>query len=79
MRYRRGYLGEWCAAQGVVYEMYDPLQHDVDVQRGDFGADTRWYLSIDYGFTHPTSGGAMGIRKRETHAIQGNLSNKVNS
>ena len=57
MRYRRGYLGEWCSAEGVVYEMYDERRHDVDVQRGDFGADTRWYLSIDYGFTHATSVG----------------------
>ena len=32
-------------------------RHDVDVQRGDFGADTRWYLSIDYGFKNPTSVG----------------------
>lgn len=57
MRYKRGYLGDWCSAEGAVYEMYDPLRHDVDVQRGDFGADTQWYLSIDYGFTHPTSVG----------------------
>ena len=61
MRYRRGYLGEWCSAEGVVYEMYDPKRHDVDVQRGDFGADTRWYLSIDYGFTHPMSVGLWAI------------------
>ena len=57
MRYKRGYLGEWCSAEGAVYEMYDPVRHDVDVQRGDFGADTQWYLSIDYGFTNPTSVG----------------------
>ena len=57
MRYKRGYLGEFCSAEGAVYEMYDPLTHDVDVQRGDFGADTSWYLSIDYGFTNPTSVG----------------------
>ena len=57
MRYKRGYLGEWCSAEGVVYEMYDPRRHDVDVQRGDFGADTQWYLSVDYGFTNPASVG----------------------
>lgn len=61
MRYKRGYLGEWCSAEGAVYEMYDPLRHDVDVHRGDFGADTSWYLSIDYGFTHPTSVGLWAI------------------
>ena len=61
MRYKRGYLSQWCSAEGAVYEMYDPLRHDVDVQRGDFGADTQWYLSIDYGFTHPTSVGLWAL------------------
>ena len=68
MRYRRGYLGEWCSAEGVVYEMYAPLRHDVDVQRGDFGADTRWYLSIDYGFTNPISVGLWGS-ENGTHTL----------
>ena len=77
MRYKRGYLSEWCSAEGVVYEMYDPRRHDVDVQRGDFGADTQWYLSVDYGFKHPASVGVMGGGKRETHTIQGNLSDTV--
>ena len=68
MRYKRGYLAEWCSAEGAVYEMYDPLRHDVDVQRGDFGADTSWYLSIDYGFTHPTSVGLWAL-ENGTHTL----------
>ena len=68
MRYKRGYLAEWCSAEGAVYEMYDPLRHDVDVQRGDFGADTSWYLSVDYGFTNPTSVGLWAV-ENGTHTL----------
>ena len=68
MRYRRGYLGEWCAAEGIVYENYDPDRHDIECRRADFGAETRWYLSIDYGFTHPTSVGLWG-RTPQAHIL----------
>ena len=64
-RYRRGYLGEWCAAEGIVYDGYDPNRHDIDCLRGDFGSDTDWHLSIDYGFTHPTSVGLWGRTPQE--------------
>ena len=66
MRYKRGYLGEWCSAEGAVYEMYDPKTHDVDIKKSsEFGADTSWYLSIDYGFTNPTSVGLWASENGE--------------
>ena len=68
MRYRRGYLAEWCSAQGVVYEMYDPQRHDVDVRRADFGSGTRWYLSVDYGFKNPSSVG-LWASVNSTHTL----------
>lgn len=51
VRYKRGYLGIWCAQEGVVYSMYDTDLHDVELmKRDDFGTDTVWNMSIDYGF-----------------------------
>ena len=65
---QRMVYGEWCAAQGAVYDMYNPQRHDVDVQRDDFSVDTEWYLAIDYGFTNPTSVGLWGT-ENGTHTL----------
>ena len=45
--------GEWCAAEGIVYSMYDPKSHEIAMQRRDFGADTKWQAAIDHGGTSP--------------------------
>lgn len=50
VRYKRGYLGIWCAQEGVVYSMYEPELHAIEVTRDDFGVDTKWNMSVDYGF-----------------------------
>ena len=69
MRYKRGYLSEWCSAEGAVYEMYDPKRHDVDIKKiSEFGADTRWYLSVDYGFVDPASVGLWAVEDG-THTL----------
>ena len=52
-RYKRGYLGIWCAQEGAVYDMYDEEIHDKDMRRDHFGVDTVWNLSIDYGTRNP--------------------------
>lgn len=50
--YRRFVLGQWCAAEGLVYE-FDPQRH-VTAQLPKQGL---WYISIDYGTMNPFSAG----------------------
>jgi PBSX family phage terminase large subunit len=48
--YRRFILGEWCLAEGAVYDMWDPDRHVVT----DLPMMRRWIgLGIDYGNTNP--------------------------
>ena len=55
-RYKRGYLGLWCAQEGVVYDMYLSELHDVEIPNTDqFSSDTRWNVSVDYGHSRPYS------------------------
>jgi phage terminase large subunit len=51
-RYQRMRWGKWVAAEGLVYESFDPAVHVVeptDVPEGG----TLW-ISVDFGFTNPT-------------------------
>lgn len=58
--YRRLILGEWCLAEGVVYESWDPARHvipAVKVPRID-----RWLCTaIDYGTTNPFHALLVGL------------------
>lgn len=67
--YRRFVLGEWCAAQGLVYDFFDSVSDPVDPPPDeDFCA---WRVSVDYGTVNPASFGLWGkfgqswIRVRE--------------
>lgn len=51
--HRRNVLGEFCAAEGIVYSMYRPKVHEVEMSRVDFGSDTKWQMGIDHGGTSP--------------------------
>lgn len=54
--YRRFVLGEWVAAEGAVYDMFDHDRHVVD----SLPQISRWWLAIDYGtagVTHALLGG----------------------
>lgn len=58
--YRRFILGEWVAAQGAIYDMWDEDKHvvhpdDMPAMRGHVA------MGIDYGTTHPTVGILLGI------------------
>lgn len=59
--YRRYILGEWCLAEGLVYQ-FDKALHVVkemplkDMQKG--GA---WYISCDYGTLNPFSAGLWWV------------------
>ncbi len=51
VRYQRLRKGIWAAAEGLVYEDYDPHVHLID--RFEIPADWPRYWVIDFGFTNP--------------------------
>jgi PBSX family phage terminase large subunit len=56
--YRRLILGEWCLAEGVIYESWDPARHVVT----ELPAITRWItLCMDYGTTNPFHALLVGL------------------
>jgi PBSX family phage terminase large subunit len=56
--YRRLILGEWCLAEGVVYESWDPGRHVVD----QLPAIAQWIaIAMDYGTTNPFHALAIGL------------------
>lgn len=50
--YRRYILGEWCVAEGLVYE-FDKAAHTTDV----IPESGRYFISVDYGTLNPFSAG----------------------
>lgn len=57
--YRRLILGEWCLAEGVIYESWDPQRH---VVRGELPPISRWIVfSMDYGTTNPFHALLVGL------------------
>lgn len=63
--YTRFILGQWAAAEGLVYPRFDPKVHVVsDLPRCCTHSDEaygRYYLSIDYGTKNPFSAGLWCI------------------
>ena len=57
--YRRFVLGEWTAAQGLVYDFFDRQRDTVPEPEGDFDL---WRISVDYGTANPASFGLWGRR-----------------
>lgn len=58
--YRRFVLGEWTAAEGLVYDFFRRERDSVPVPEGEF---SRWRISIDYGTTNPASFGLWGEQR----------------
>jgi PBSX family phage terminase large subunit len=56
--YRRFILGEWCAAEGAIYDMWDPSVHVVDILPP---IHTWLGIGLDYGTTAPTSALLLGM------------------
>jgi PBSX family phage terminase large subunit len=54
--YRRFVLGEWTAAEGLVYDFFDRDRDCVPPPRDC----ARWRVSVDYGTTNPASFGLWG-------------------
>ena len=63
--YRRYVLGEWCAPQGLVYPMFDPVRH----LREPDGEYRRYLISCDYGTVNPCSMGLGGERDGVWHRL----------
>ncbi|HEY3683457.1 MAG TPA: PBSX family phage terminase large subunit [Streptosporangiaceae bacterium] len=56
--YRRFIAGEWVAAEGAIFDMWDPLRHVVKT----LPAISRWIAcGIDYGTTNPTAALLLGL------------------
>jgi phage terminase large subunit len=51
VRYQRLRLGKWVAAEGMIFEDYDPAVHLID--RFDIPWSWPRYWVVDFGFTHP--------------------------
>lgn len=51
-RYQRMRWGKWVAAEGLVYEAWDPAVHVID----PFDPPAEWtlWITVDFGFTNPT-------------------------
>ncbi len=55
--YRRFVLGEWTAAEGLVYDFFD----ETFVKPVPEGPFSQWGISFDYGTLNPTSMGLWGL------------------
>ena len=59
IEYRRGFLGEWCSAEGTVYgdyyesEIHDLEEEEIHKRKEEREQDWIWYGGIDYGENHP--------------------------
>lgn len=63
--YKRFILGEWVAAEGAVYDVWNPAEH---VVHDDEQPPMKQYLSIgiDYGTTNPTVAILLGLGEDNT-------------
>lgn len=60
MFYRRNILGEWCMAEGAIYESWDPERHALPF--AEIPQLERWIgVGIDHGTVNPFVAGALGI------------------
>lgn len=56
--YRRYVLGQWCAAQGRIYD-FEPQRHVCNSIPD--AAGEKWYISVDYGTRNPFSAGLWQV------------------
>ena len=65
--YRRFVLGEWSAAEGLIYDFFQPGQYVRPVPEGPM---EQWYVSVDYGTTNPCSMGLWGFQKGVWYRVE---------
>lgn len=58
--YRRYILGEWCMAEGAVYDMWDEKAHIID--KPPEGLADSYMVGIDYGTNNPCAFLKIGVR-----------------
>lgn len=64
--YRRNIIGEWCVAEGLVFDMFDAQKHivkDKDLPRafgGGYAEAERYVVGVDYGTNNPCTFGLYG-------------------
>jgi len=63
--YRRFVLGQWCKAEGLVYE-FDREKHVTD----KLPRTGRYYISVDYGTMNPFSAGLWCVTGGKAYRIQ---------
>lgn len=63
--YRRYVLGQWCMAEGLVYE-FKPENHITE----DIPKHGRYYISVDYGTQNPFSAGLWCVTERRAVRIR---------
>ena len=64
--YRRFVLGQWCQAEGRVYDFFEP-EMAVEVPRGSF---EQWVISCDYGTVNPMSMGLWGLLRGVWYRVE---------
>ena len=57
--YRRFVLGEWTAAEGLIYDFFS---REVFCRSAPVGPMERWRVSVDYGTANPASFGLWGLQ-----------------
>lgn len=63
--YRRFVLGQWCSAQGLVYQ-FEKEVHTVSQPPGD----GRYFISVDYGTQNPFSAGLWCVAGGKAYRIR---------
>ena len=64
--YRRFVLGKWVAAEGRVYDFFDPAE----APPPPAGPFEEWYISCDYGTVNPASFGLWGRKNGIWYRVQ---------
>ena len=62
--YRRFILGQWCVAEGLVYD-FDPARHVAAAPAGG-----RWFISVDYGTRNPFSAGLWCVAGGKAYRVR---------
>ena len=62
--YRRFILGQWCMAEGLVYD-FDPARHVSEPEK----PGGRYYISLDYGTRNPFSAGLWQVVNGRAYRI----------
>ncbi len=63
--YRRFVLGQWCAAEGIIYD-FQPEMH-IAKEAPQAG---RWYISVDYGTRNPFSAGLWCVAENRAVRVR---------